>query len=638
MKRKKPQGVWEHNKKRQNLGSAVNTAIFFQPATIVSIIIVRTIICTIISLNQVIPLLNTPKITAAAFYIGFIASRIHNNRVTFRASAFRSFSSPSSFSSSNKVRRGRERLTLFWRQHPIMAYHPSSDMSAQASPSDASIHDQQQQQQQQKHPSSPKMEAMVARRVSASLDSLKECGERLRSGHLVSFPTETVYGLGCHALDAQAVSKVYAAKERPYTDPLIVHVCESSQALHLWDVTSGRDNCGSSYNNEKEERERLHILNLLCRTFWPGPLTIVAPANVDRVPQVVMANTSYVAVRYPSHPIAQSLIRLAGVPIAAPSANKFGHVSPTRPDHVLCDLGMEDVWVIDPALGDSEGHYDSIQNYTGMTGEEDILSSSLARICHVGVESTVVRVNFATRTIELLRHGAISQADLESCLADDSDLHFTHQSKMLENGATTSTTSNNGTYSTLNVSKYIVIDNTDKKILKSKTKVNEEDVSNVYDDDALHVPQVAPGQAIRHYSPNVLSYMISPHRYSALLAAKDDTPPSLSLTEKEITQLSKSVIIDFGGKLKSLQSYCLDYQDLSVAGDAKEGASRIFEVLRWSERIDGAERVYFPQLPSLSMQGQELLIGDSQESSGLLFALKDKLKRAASGIVVDTFK
>ncbi len=148
--------------------------------------------------------------------------------------------------------------------------------------------------------------------------ALKQAAELIRAGKLVAFPTETVYGLGANALDPQAVRAIFQAKGRPPTDPLIVHIAEFSQ---LNQVT----------------REVPPVAEELARHFWPGPLTFVLPKS-DQIPPEVTAGGENVAVRWPSHPIAQALIRLSGVPIAAPSANLFGHVSPTTAEHVYADL------------------------------------------------------------------------------------------------------------------------------------------------------------------------------------------------------------------------------------------------------------------------------------------------------------
>ncbi len=153
-----------------------------------------------------------------------------------------------------------------------------------------------------------------------------EAAAVLRGGGLVAFPTETVYGLGAHALDARAVERIFEAKGRPASDPLIVHVADSGDLDQLVRVVpaAARD---------------------LARRFWPGPLTLVLPKQ-SRVPAAVTAGLDTVAVRLPSHPVARALLLAAGVPIAAPSANLFSRPSPTSAAHVLEDLdGRIDVVV-----------------------------------------------------------------------------------------------------------------------------------------------------------------------------------------------------------------------------------------------------------------------------------------------------
>jgi L-threonylcarbamoyladenylate synthase len=151
-----------------------------------------------------------------------------------------------------------------------------------------------------------------------SMDSLQQAAELLRSGGTVAFPTETVYGLGANALDQKAVRSIFDAKQRPAWDPLIVHVVDQEQlAMVAVDIPSnGR---------------------MLMKAFWPGPLTLLLPRS-PQVPVIVTAGRDRVGVRMPSHPVAQKLIELANVPIAAPSANSFGRTSPTRAEFVLQDL------------------------------------------------------------------------------------------------------------------------------------------------------------------------------------------------------------------------------------------------------------------------------------------------------------
>jgi L-threonylcarbamoyladenylate synthase len=137
-------------------------------------------------------------------------------------------------------------------------------------------------------------------------------------GGLVAFPTETVYGLGANALDADAVRRVFEAKQRPASDPLIVHIASPEDALLV-------------------AAEIPPLALTLMRAFWPGPLTLLLPRHKD-LPEEVTSGSSKVAVRMPAHPVAQALIQAAGVPIAAPSANRFAHASPTTAAHVRDDL------------------------------------------------------------------------------------------------------------------------------------------------------------------------------------------------------------------------------------------------------------------------------------------------------------
>jgi L-threonylcarbamoyladenylate synthase len=145
-----------------------------------------------------------------------------------------------------------------------------------------------------------------------------EAADALRAGKLVVFPTETVYGLGAHALDAAAVQKIFDAKERPATDPLIVHIAHIGQV----------NQCAASVPAGARK---------LGLAFWAGPLTIIFPKKPS-VPDLVTAGLPSVALRVPSHRVARALMEMARVPVAAPSANRFSRPSPTTAQHVLEDL------------------------------------------------------------------------------------------------------------------------------------------------------------------------------------------------------------------------------------------------------------------------------------------------------------
>lgn len=195
-------------------------------------------------------------------------------------------------------------------------------------------------------------------------DDVRAAAALIRAGGLVAFPTETVYGLGANALDAAAVARLYEAKGRPPESPVIVHVDSTAMAREL-----ARD-----WPAEAET---------LAARWWPGPLTLVLPKQ-PRLPDIVTAGLASVGLRAPAHPLALSLIREAGVPIAAPSANRFGELSPTTAEHVR------------RALGDAV---------------DCILDGGPAE---VGIESTVL--SLAERPPRLLRPGMVSREQIEAMI------------------------------------------------------------------------------------------------------------------------------------------------------------------------------------------------------------------------------
>lgn len=189
----------------------------------------------------------------------------------------------------------------------------------------------------------------------------------LRRGGLVAFPTETVYGLGADASNLAAVRRVFDVKGRPSTHPLIVHLAGSSDVVD-WAA------------------ELPDAALRLAQEFWPGPLTIVLKRSA-KVPNEVTGGLETVALRVPAHPLAQRLLREFGGGIAAPSANRFGRVSPTTAEHVLNDLGADVDFILDGGR------------------------------CEVGVESTIV--DFSTTRPALLRHGGIPKESIEAALMVD---------------------------------------------------------------------------------------------------------------------------------------------------------------------------------------------------------------------------
>lgn len=165
----------------------------------------------------------------------------------------------------------------------------------------------------------PRVRRRVSLRVAPDAEGIRLAAEALRRGDLVVFPTETVYGLGAHALDPAAIARVFQAKGRPADNPLIVHVPDAAAARRLartWPAEA----------------------DALARAFWPGPLTLVLP-RAPHVPDVTTGGLDSVAVRVPDHAVARALLEAAGVPVAAPSANRSGRPSPTRAQDAEADLG-----------------------------------------------------------------------------------------------------------------------------------------------------------------------------------------------------------------------------------------------------------------------------------------------------------
>lgn len=200
--------------------------------------------------------------------------------------------------------------------------------------------------------------------TASDAESIRRAGRIITSGGLVAFPTETVYGLGCDATSAEAAAKVFEAKQRPQFDPLIVHIADHEQLEKVVTAVSS-------------------MAQRLMEVFWPGPLTLVLPKQ-PVIPDLVTAGLSTVAIRMPNHPVAQALIQEAGTPIAAPSANPFGYVSPTTAQHVADGLGSRVDLILDGGP------------------------------CSVGVESTIV--SLAGPQPELLRSGSITIEQLSTVI------------------------------------------------------------------------------------------------------------------------------------------------------------------------------------------------------------------------------
>jgi L-threonylcarbamoyladenylate synthase len=212
--------------------------------------------------------------------------------------------------------------------------------------------------------------SQMARIVPATQENIALAAKEILAGNLVAFPTETVYGLGANALDESAVAKIFAAKGRPATNPIIVHVAG---------IEGLEDLCATVPVNAYK----------LAEAFWPGPLTLVLPKS-GLVPDIVTAGGATVGIRMPNHPVALGLIKASGVPIAAPSANRSEEISPTTAQHVADSLGD---WI-------------------------DLILDGGA--CDVGIESTVL--DLSSDKPRILRPGQITAAQIEAVIGQSVEM------------------------------------------------------------------------------------------------------------------------------------------------------------------------------------------------------------------------
>lgn len=392
---------------------------------------------------------------------------------------------------------------------------------------------------------------------------LSEAAALLRRGELVAFPTETVYGLGADATNVEAVLNIFKAKGRPLTDPLIVHVAQAADAESLVEL-------------QEEERKVFHAL---ANAFWPGPLTQIVKASA-RIPAPVTANTGFVGIRVPKHRLAKALLERAQVPVAAPSANRFGHVSPTRAEHVLADLAEKHVMVLD-----------------GESAESVVPSDP----CEFGIESTVVKLERDTKELLIFRQGAVTQSELEDAFRREGI-----------------------TWGIRPVLRTV-------KMHSTAEPEPSEDATAVPAHEIAETPtepqegQVAPGQAVTHYAPDIPCFI--------LRGIGDNAAPAEATADRRVFDLSladmqnKVVLVDFNGQYANWQARVFAYRDLSAAGDASEAARGLFDTLRWAEQVAGAQYVLIA--PVLHTDD---VIAAAKTVTDISLGVADRIYRAASGV------
>jgi L-threonylcarbamoyladenylate synthase len=322
----------------------------------------------------------------------------------------------------------------------------------------------------------------------------------------------------------------------------------------------------------------LRLFRLLADLFWPGPLTIVARA-ISELPPEITAFTGFVGVRVPANSTAQLLLRAAGVPVAAPSANRFGHVSPTRASHVLDDLGSCDITVL---LGEEDRGVEK----SGGGGQKS---------CNIGIESTVVKIEEGSDGVSLVvfRLGGVPLSLVRAAIMGDAELRDTQ---------------------------FIV-----RSVHQSAKPVVDDSEA-----PALQVPgAVAPGMLLTHYAPDVRCFLMTkiPHLGTAsshsdaseLTFAVLDSEPAASLT----FPVSGLVVLDCGATCKDLCGSVLAYRDLAPGGDFAAARTGVFDALRWAESVPGALAIL--------LADPFLVPGFDRDDAE---ALRDRLFRACSGVCV----
>eukprot|EP01138_Halocafeteria_seosinensis_P008297 gb/GECG01008478.1/.p1 GENE.gb/GECG01008478.1/~~gb/GECG01008478.1/.p1 ORF type:complete len:469 (+),score=39.85 gb/GECG01008478.1/:1-1407(+) len=390
--------------------------------------------------------------------------------------------------------------------------------------------------------------------VEADEEGLMKAASHLQKGGCVAFPTETVYGLGADARNEQALLNIFKFKERPLSDPLIVHLLSAE----------------NSHEIVATDEKTAPIFDALARRFWPGPLTIILPAR-ETMPSQVSAGTGFIGVRCPEHPIARQLLEKANLPIAAPSANKFGHVSPTTAGHVYNDLSDCPIIIVKGENDTTEGHV----------------------TCSVGIESTVIKISTSGNVVEILRSGGTSAVSLLRALSEE--------------GLTTVRVVEGGTSAA-------------SKTQPTGSGASQQSTHGNADDELQR--HESPGQLLRHYAPNVTTFLLPPRQ--ALPAQNTE---NCSLPEpKKI--LEKSALIDFAGAYCELKNHLGYYTDLSPEGDIVIARQRVYSSLREAEQIPGITTV----LVSLPNVGENTnTYGSPKINIEHTDSLRDRLFRAASG-------
>merc|ERR1719376_287356 len=395
-----------------------------------------------------------------------------------------------------------------------------------------------------------------------NIDALvKQCADELTQGKLVAFPSETVYGLGADGLNATAVEKIFTVKGRPKSDPCILHVYNGEDALKLLDI----------------DEEQMKVFLLLTEVFWPGPLSIVSKAS-SIVPAVTMGGGSEVAVRSPKGELIRQLLKEFQRPIAGPSANKFGRISPTEPHHVRDAFLLDDISIID------DGTYSE-----------------------VGIESTVVRMSRTEQgyiTLTILRRGGITASALRECVG--ANVIVEYDNKEIEDVML-------GKIS----GRAVMVEGQGIKSVMEEI----DEASRAYDDAAkdsdLRVP--SPGTCITHYAPLRTCLMI---RLVFVDSLKGKRPEPSNL----LPNINSCLLINLnrGYDITWSKNEMINLKT-SISNDNDDDMlmSQCFKVLHEAEA----------KAESIGSKAILIPILDQKDYDERTFAVYDRLYRACSGKV-----
>lgn len=518
--------------------------------------------------------------------------------------------------------------------------------------------------------------------ISSSESDLTRAACSLSEGKLVALPTETVYGLGGNVWMPQAVKNIFLVKSRPSSDPLICHVDALEKGLKLWAGGNEGD------KNYTELKAAVELATFIGSAFWPGPLTIVSRAS-SSLPSEVTGGSGYVGLRIPSHPIALALLRLVDFAVAAPSANTFGHVSPISAFHVFDDLASRDptLLIIDGGkcnvgiestvikIADNAGCIEMLRR--GKVTVTDIKKVLSTHPTYKQVSVEIRDTRSKKPVLEVAKKAfTATRTDETTCIRQKNDEQSAPLQSTVKNGYPTchppelhqpmdgpgqllthyspciaASLLAPGSFVARQAKVGQTHDPTTIKIVQEGgAKLEQENDMQPIGIFALSSTVVIDfyGVLLRAFDSTFLDAGCNSQAYEGRIPfyelRKDDEKKE---SDNACNHSPPGASVALGAtKSQTLVDQCLAYIDLSSSGDIDEASANLFDALRWSEKIPGANNVVFPLLSAWFTRAMQP--GASNDSyhnrmpckwqdeanwSEFLDAVDDRLFRAASGRV-----